>query len=171
MKKLKEFLFLFVPTIVFAVAPVIIFITSQNKNAFIGNEHYLRLLLNDGLFKTVIFNTYFYPFIFSLSIVLIFALLCHFIKYIKSRKVFYLVSVVLASVVSFISTYMNRVNYFSLPMGVYDPQYLISNSPPSISISIYDVLLALQIGFLTTFLFWLLELLVLFIKKKKSTFN
>ena len=169
MKKLKAFLFLLVPAIVFAIAPVIIFITSQNKNAFIGNEHYLRLLLNDGLFKTVIFNTYFYPFIFSLSIVLIFALLCHFIKYIKSRKVFYPVSVVLASVISFISTYMNRVNYFGLSMGVYDPQYLISNSPQPISISIYDFLLALQIGFLTTFLFWLLETFILFIKNRKST--
>ena len=171
MKKLKEFLFLLVPTIVFAIAPVIIFITSQNKNAFIGSEHYLRLLLNDDLFKTLIFNTYFYPFIFSLSIVLIFALLCHFIKYIKSRKIFFSVSVVLASVIAFFSIYLNKANYFGTPMGVYDPQYLISNSPPSISISIYDVLLALLIGFLITFIFWLLELLVLFIKKKKSTFN
>lgn len=168
MKKFKEFLFLFVPLIVFTIIPIMMFVTNQNKNAFVGYENYLRLLLNDSVFKTAIFNTYCYPIIFSLFTVVFVALLCHFIKLIKSRKVFYPVSVVLASVVAFFSTYLNKVNYFGLPMGVYDPQYLISNSPPHISISIYDVFLALQIGFLTTLLFWLVELLILFVKKKNS---
>ena len=171
MKKIKEFLLLFVPLIVLTILPIILFVTNQTENSFIGNAQYLKLFLNDSIFGNAIFNTYYKAIIFSALAVVCVALLCHFIKYIKSRKVFYPVSVVLASVISFLSTYMNRVNYFGLPMGVYDPQYLISNSPPSISISIYDVLLALQIGFLITFIFWLLELLVLFIKKKKSTFN
>lgn len=164
---------MFVPLIVLTILPIILFVTIQTENSFIGNAQYLKLFLNDSIFWNAIFNTYYKAIIFSALAVVCVALLCHFIKYIKSRKVFFLVSVVLASVISFISTYMNRVNYFGLPMGVYDPQYLISNSPPSISISIsiYDVLLALQIGFLITFMFWLLELLVLFIKKKKSTFN
>ena len=166
MKKIKEFLFLFVPLIVFTVLPIILFVT--NKNAFVSNEHYLRLLLNDSIFKTAIFNTYCYPFVFSLFTTIFVALLCHFIKLIKSRKVFYPVSVVLASVVAFFSIYLNRANYFGLPMGVYDPQYLITNTPPHISISVYDIFLALQIGFLTIFLFWLVELLISFIKKKNS---
>ena len=171
MKKFKEFLLLFVPFLVFTISPIIIFVTNLNINGFVSYEHYLRLFLNDGIFWNVIFNTYYKAIIFSALAIVCVALLCHLIKYIKSRKVFYPVSVVLASVISFLSTYMNRVNYFGLPTGVYDPQYLISNSPQPISISIYDVLLALQVGFLITFIFWLLELLVLFIKKKKSIFN
>ena len=168
MKKIKEFLLLFVPFIVFTVLPIIIFFLNQNKNAFFSNEHYLRLLLNDSVLKTAIFNTYCYSIIFSFFAVIFVALLCHFIKHIKSRKVFYPVSVILASIVTFLSAYLNRVNYFGLPMGVYNTQYLITNTPPHISISIYDIFLALQIGFLTTCLFWLVELLILFVKKKNS---
>ncbi len=168
MKKIKEFLFLFVPLIVFTVLPIIMFVANQNKNAFVMMKQYLRLLFNDSVFKTAIFNTYFYPIIFSFFAVIFVALLCHFIKHIRSRKVFYPVSVVLASVISFSIIYMNRVNYFGLPMGVYDPQYITTNTPPHISISIYDILLALQIGFLTTFLVWLVETFIMFIKSRKS---
>ena len=168
MKKFKEFLLLFVPLIVLTILPIILFVTNQTENSFIGNAQYLKLFLNDSVFKTAIFNTYFYPIIFSFFAVIFVALLCHFIKHIRSRKVFYPVSVVLASVISFSIIYMNRVNYFGLPMGVYDPQYLISNSPPPISVTIYDILLALQIGFLTTFLVWLVETFIMFIKSRKS---
>ena len=168
MKKFKEFLLLFVPLIVLTILPIILFVTNQTENSFIGNAQYLKLFLNDSIFWNAIFNTYYKAIIFSALAVVCVALLCHFIKYIKSRKVFYPVSVVLASVISFLSTYMNRVNYFGLPMGVYDPQYLITNTSPHISISVYDIFLALQIGFLTIFLFWLVELLISFIKKKNS---
>ena len=168
MKKFKEFLLLFVPLIVLTILPIILFVTNQTENSFIGNAQYLKLFLNDSIFWNAIFNTYYKAIIFSALAVVCVALLCHFIKYIKSRKVFYPVSVVLASVISFLSTYMNRVNYFGLPMGVYDPQYLISNSPPPFSVTIYDILLALQVGFLTTFLVWLVEIFILFIKSRKS---
>ena len=168
MKKFKEFLLLFVPFIVFTILPIIIFVTNLNINAFVSYEHYLRLFLNDGIFWDAIFNTYYKAIIFSALAVACVALLCHFIKYIKSRKVFYPVSVVLASVVSFLSTYMNRVNYFGAPMWVYNTQSLISNSPSPVSVTIYDILLALQISFLITFLFWLVETFISFIKNRKS---
>ena len=168
MKKFKEFLLLFVPLIVLTILPIILFVTNQTENLFIGNAQYLKLFLNDSIFWNAIFNTYYKAIIFSALAVVCVALLCHFIKYIKSRKVFYPVSVVLASVISFLSTYMNRVNYFGLPMGAYNTQYLISNSPPPFSVTIYDILLALQIGFLTTFLVWLVEIFILFIKSRKS---
>ena len=167
MKKFKEFLLLFVPFIVFTILPIIIFVANLDINAFVGYEHYLRLFLNDDIFWNAIFNIYYKAIIFSALAVVCVALLCHLIKYIKSRKVFYPVSVVLASVVSFLSTYMNSVNYFGLPIGVYSTQYLISNSHPPVAVTIYDILLALQIGFLTTFLFWLVETFILFIKNRK----
>ncbi len=169
MKKFKEFLFLFVPLIVATILPIIIFVTNQIENAFMGNEQYLRLFSNDGIFWNAIVNTYSRAIALSVFVVLFIALLCRFIKYLKSRKVFYIFSVISSTVISFFSVYLNRTNYFGLPMGVYDPQYLVSNTPPTISISVYDVLLAIQIGFLIAFLFWLLELLGLFIKKNKST--
>ena len=168
MKKFKEFLLLFVPLVVLTILPIILFVANQTENSFIGNAQYFILFMNDSIFWNSIFCTYYEAIIFSALAVVCVALLCHFIKYIKSRKVFYPVSVVLASVISFLSTYMNRVNYFGLPLGVCDSQYLISNSPPPISVTIYDILLALQIGFLTIFLVWLVETFVLFLKSRKS---
>ena len=168
MKRFKEFLFLFIPLIVSTILPVIIFVTNQTKNAFVSNAQYLRLFLEDVFFWNAIVNTYFRAIILSALVVIVIALLCHFVKCLRSRKVFYPVSVVLTSVVSFLSTYMNRVNYFGAPMWAYNTQSLISNSPPPVSVTIYDILLALQISFLTTFLFWLVETFILFIKNRKS---
>ena len=168
MKKLKEFLLLFVPLIICTVLPVVMFVSKQNVNAFVSNAHYLRMFLNDSTFKIALFNTYCYPFIFSLLSVVFVALLCYFIKYIKSRKIFYPASVILSSVVAFFCTYIDEINYFGLPMYVYyDPQYLVSKSPFYIPIT-YNILLGLQIGLLTTFLFWLVETLISFIDNRKS---
>lgn len=157
MKKFKELLFLFVPLIVFTILPIVIFIVSKTENAS------FKLFLKDGMFWNAVVNIYCKAIVFSALAVICIALLCHLIK---SRKVFYLVSTISASVVSFFSVYTLRTDYFGLPMDVYNPQSLVSDSPPPVSFSVYDLLLAFQIGFLITFLFWLLELLVLFIKNK-----
>lgn len=37
MKKFKEFLLLFVPLIVLTILPIILFVTNQTENSFIGN--------------------------------------------------------------------------------------------------------------------------------------
>ena len=168
MKKVKEFLLLFVPLIALTVLPIVLFVSNHTSDEFVSNSQYLKLFLNDGLFLNSLLNTYFVPAIISLVVVLIFALLCHFIVFLKKRKIFYPVGGMLSSLVSLGLLIINKTNYFGLPMGVYDPQYLVSNSPQSISISFYDALLAVQIGFLTTLIFWLIELLVIFIKKKKT---
>lgn len=168
MKKIKEFLLLFVPLVLLTVAPYVIFVNLRSENAFMGNAQYLRLLLNDGVFWNAVFNTYCMALIFSVLAVLCFAVLCRFIKRVKSRRVFYHVSIALASIVAFLSIYLKRVNYFGLPMGVYDPEYLISGSSPSVSVSLFDVLLALQIGVLTVLLFWLAETVILSIKSRRS---
>lgn len=144
MKKFREFLFLFVPLIVFTVLPVIIFIGNQTTISFASNNQYLKLFFKDSVFWVAILNTYYKPIVFSAFAVICFAVLCHFVKFIKSRKVFFSVSIALAGIVSF----------------------LVLNS-----VSIYAILFSLQIGFLTTFLFWLVETIFLFIKTKKSHTN
>ena len=168
MKKIKEFLLLFVPVVLLTVAPYVIFVNLRSENAFMGNAQYLRLLLNDSIFWNALINTYFNALIFSVLAVLCVVVLCRFIKRIKSRKVFYPVSIALASVVAFLSIYFNKANYFGLPMGVYDPEYLISASRPPVSVSLFDVLLALQIGTLTVLLFWLAETVIFSVKSRKS---
>ena len=168
MKKIKEFLLLFVPFALLTVVPYILFVNLRGENAFMGNAQYLRLLLNDGIFWNAVFNTYCIALIFSVLAVLCVAVLCRFIKRIKSRKIFYPVSIALASIVAFLSIYLKRVNYFGLPMGVYDPEYLISGSRPPVSVSFFDVLLALQIGVLTVLLFWLAETVIFSVKSRKS---
>jgi len=159
---------LFVPLALLTIAPYVIFVNLRSENAFMGNAQYLRLLLNDGVFWNAVFNTYCIALMFSVLAVLCVAVLCRFIKRIKSRRVFYHVSIALASIVAFLSIYLKRVNYFGLPMGVYDPEYLNSGSRPTVSVSLFDVLLALQIGVLTVLLFWLAETVILSIKSGKS---
>lgn len=168
MKKLKEFLLLFVPLLTFIALPVILFVTKRTENAFMSNAHYFKLLVNDAIFVKVIFNIYCRAIAFSFVAVACVALLCHVVKYIRSRMIFYPAAVIAASTVALFDICKDKVAYFGLPMGVYDPQYLLTNSPPPISVSASDIFLALQIGFLTTFLFWLLELLIVWIKTQRD---
>ena len=170
MKKFREFMLLFVPFVVLTVLPVVVFITRGTDSAFLSNEQYLRLLLKDGLFWSAIFNTYCIAMVFSVFTGICAALACHFIKPIKSRKVFYPVSIILASIASFCCIYTNQVTYLGLPEEMYNTQSILTNTPPSISvsISIYDILLSLQLGFFATLLFWLLEMLIVFIKTRRK---
>lgn len=165
MKKSKEFLLLFVPLIVLTVLPVILLVVDKT-NDFVGFSNSLTLLLADGIFWTALFNIYFKALAFAILAVVCIALLCHFIKRIKSRKIFYPVSVALASVVSFTSICVNKVVAFGAPMGSYDPSTLLSSAQPTFSVSVYEILLALQIGFLTTLLFWLAERIFVSVKNK-----
>lgn len=155
MKKRKEFWLLFVPLIVCTVLPILLFVTRRTESGFIGYEHYLRLLLHDSVFWTALFNTYCYAILFSVVAVIGVALVCFFIKRLKSRSVFYPVSVVLASVASFLSAYLRRVHSMSIASPV--------------SVSVYEILFALQVGFLTVWIVWLAERLFACIKNKKST--
>jgi len=173
MKKLKEFLILFVSFIVLTVLPVVIFVTTPTENAFLSNKQYLRLLLNDDLFLTALFNTYYKMIIFSVFAVLCVALLCRFIKHLKSRKVFYPAGIILASAASVFSMYMDKIRYLGLLAEEYNTQTILMNKPPalSISFSIYDILRALQVGFFVMLLFWLLETFAGFIKTRRSIPN
>lgn len=165
MKKLKEFLLLFLPLILLIGLPIVIFSFSQSGNAFISNSEYLRLFLKDGIFWDSIFYTYRNSLIYSGIAVLICVFLCHFIKPLKKRKIFYPAGVIVASVVAFITLLVSKTSYFGLPMGVYDPEYLVSNTAPKVSVSVYDVFMALQVGFFVVLLVWILETVFVFVKK------
>lgn len=147
MKKGEEFLLLFVPLLVLTVLSLVAWVIGLPETDFMGLSQYIRLLLNDRLFWRALFHIYGTAVAFSGLAVILFALLCRFIKCMTSRKVFYSISVVLSSLVTFFSAYLTA--NFSTP-------------------AVYDVLLAVQIGFLTTFLFWLAETLIVFIKARKT---
>lgn len=170
MKKFKEFLFFIIPLIVLTVLPIVLFVTNQGENAFIGNMQYLKLFLNDSTFAYAVFNTYRKPALFSTVAVLILVALKYFsiLKFLKNRKIFYFLNIALASVVSFLVLLVDKMNFFGSSMGVYDPNYIITHSPPTVSISVFDIVLALQIGIFITFVFWLIELIINFIKNKKT---
>ncbi len=86
--------------------------------------------------------------VFSALAVLCVAVLFRFKNIIKSRKIFYVVGIIAVIAVSFFTVYTDKTNYFGLPMGVYDAQYIVSGSLPDVPFSVYDLLFALQSGFL-----------------------
>lgn len=156
MKKFKEFLLLFVPLIILMIFPIVWFVTRKSSFPdFVGNWHYLELAFKDKIFWETTLCTYSKLIIFSILAVIAVALLCRFIKRLQSRKVFYPFSIVLASVFSCVGLYIDQVN-------------VAKDSILPVSLSIYEIISALQAAFFTVLLFWLFEMLFLFIKNRKS---
>ena len=167
MKRLKDFLILFIPFVVFTALPVAVFVTSTGDNAIIGNSHYMSLFLKDGLLWGALANTYIRALIFAVVYGITVAALCAFIRALRSRKIFYCACISGAGVIAFVCIFFSRKTLFGMPMGVYDPNYLINHTPTKTPISIWDILIALQIAFLTALLFFFAEIIYRALRKKK----
>lgn len=173
MKKFKEFLFFIIPLMVLTALPIVLFSINHGDNVFIGNMQYIKLFINDDVFWNAILNTYGKAVLFSFAVPLILFALSNLkvLRFLKNRKAFYSLNIVLASLVSFFVLLVNKIRLFGLPMTVYDPSSLIADSPPPVtaSISLYEIILALQIGVFTAFVFWLIERIISFVRNKKTS--
>lgn len=156
MKKTKEFLLLFIPLIVLTLVAVI---------TFVADNTHLKTFLYNPAFKMAVLGAYFGALILCVAVVLIIALLLRLIKPIRNRKMVYPVSIIVSSVTAFLSLFVNMSNIFGFPVVTYQPNTLINNVT-LVSVSVYEIVLALQISFLIAFLAWLIEQLFYLYKKR-----
>ena len=173
MKNLLKAAIFIATIIVISVVLLLLFVYApQGDVAFIGNLEYLKLFLNSGIFWAAIYNTYGGALGLSFIVIALSTLVRHLLKVrtFKSFKFYTPFNIALSGVVAFVWLLMNKVRLFGLPMGVYDPNTLVSPTAPSVtaSVSVIEVLIALQIAVFTAFVFWLVELLIGFIKSKKT---
>lgn len=171
MKKLKQALFFIIPLVVLTVLPVVIFAFAQHDASLIGNMYYLKLLFGDSIFWVAVFNTYGKAFLFSFIAVLVFTVIRLLVKrgHLNNVKVYHLINAALASVVSVIVLLVEEIKLRGWETGTYDGHSLVATIPSiSLPLSVFEVIAVLQLGVLTAFVFWLIELLVCFVKRKMA---
>ena len=141
MKKIKELLIF----IVLLITPIVVHFAVLGignlispSPSFIGFDNYIRLFLNDKTFLTVLFNTFAGQIIISFIVSAVLAVIIFSLrKKIKApRLIFYIGSIILGNVVS-----------WALPWFKH-------------------FFIALYVGIITAFVFWILELIVTLFKKR-----
>lgn len=141
MKKIKElliFIALLVTPILVHFAVLGIGNLISPSPSFIGFNNYIRLFLNDKTFLSVLFNTFAMQIIISFIVSAVLAVIIFLLrKKIKApRLIFYIGSIILGNVVS-----------WALPWFKH-------------------FFIALYVGIITAFVFWILELIIsLFVKR------
>ncbi len=143
MKKLKEALVFIISILVLVLGPIVWYATVKPKDqiVFVSNWNYIKMLIQDEIFFKVLINTYTIPICISFAVSLTLFLVHLFVKKgdFTKRRVFYPICLASASASAFVCIVM-----------------IVKNLP---AFSVYNYLLSLQVGFLVTFLIWLIELI------------
>jgi len=171
LKKFKQALFFIIPLVVLTVLPVVIFAFTQHDAFLIGNMYCLKLLFGDSIFWVAVFNTYGKAFLFSFIAVLVFTVIRLLVKCgpLNNIKIYHLINAALASIISFAILLVEKIKWFGWETGEYDGHSLLVTTPTiRLPITVFEVIAALQMGVLIAFVFWLIELLVRFVKRKKA---
>lgn len=170
MKKIKElliFIALLVTPILVHFAVLGIGNLISPDPSFIGFNNYIRLFLNDKTFLSVLFNTFAMQIIISFIVSAVLAVIIFLLrKKIKApRLIFYIGSISLGTVASLVR---NVVLFLNTPNQIPDSLANALNYKPSIfdAISLQNIFVALYVGIITAFIFWILELIVSLFKKK-----
>lgn len=182
MKKRKECLFFIVPLAILIAFPILVFASSLREADMLGSfghTDYLKLFLNDDIFWKAVFNTYgramIFSFLFSFAAISVFTLIRYRVKvrFLNRAVVYHLVHVALGSVISFVILLVKKITLLGVPTDVYAPGSLVNTTPPSVieAISVYEIVLALQVAVFTAFVFWLIELAVYSVKSRKAKEN
>lgn len=151
MKKLKEALIFIVSIVVLVFGPVVWYALQPTDGVvFVSNWNYLKMFFKDEMFLKALINTYTIPICVSFVVALTLFLVHLFVKkgYFAKRVVFYPICLASTSASAFVFIVMivKEVNIFS----------------------VYNYLLSLQVGFLVTFLIWIIELIAKSILAKKG---
>ena len=139
MKKLKEFLIFIISLAVLIAGPLLwfVFYNQNDQISFISNWNYLKLFVKDGSLFNAVFNSYLLPALISFSVLLILLFV------IKNRKLLYPVCIVSSMLIAFIY----NVIFYEI---AYQQMYVVT---------VYDVIIFLQVAVFTTFIIWLIELI------------
>jgi len=141
MKKLKEALIFIISILVLVFGPIVWYAAStpKDQSVFVSNWSYLKMFFKDELFLKALVNTYTIPICVSFAAALTLFLIYSFVKKgcFAKRKIFYPVCLVSAIASAFVVIVM-------MAKGI----------------SVYNCLLSLQVGFVVTFLIWIIELII-----------
>ncbi len=148
MKKLKEFLFFLISFIILSVFSIIFFIM-QLKNVdvigFIGSTQYLELMLKDPTFIIALINSYIPPVIIGVVLGAVYKVITFTLRknITITRKLDYIILLAIGFVVPviYIIALTKRFDFTN------------------------NLVFALQVSLITTFIYWLIELAVSKFKK------
>ncbi len=143
MKKLKEFLFFLIPFIILSVFSIIFFIM-QLKNVdvigFMGSTQYLELMLKDPTFIIALINSYIPPVIIGVVLGAVYKVITFTLRknITITRKLDYIILLAIGFVVPviYIIALTKRFDFTN------------------------NLVFALQVSLITTFIYWLIELAV-----------
>ena len=161
MKKVKELLFFTLPLIALAVLWVFLFPWEDVE--------FLRDVFGDIMFRRFVFSICGKAFVFSFVLVFLFTFFRHKTERRLCRELPFpsLWNVFLGSLAAAIVFVVERNRIFGLPTAAYDATYLVKSAGfIGGRITGLDIVAALQTGFLSSFLFWGMELL--FSRRKKK---
>lgn len=160
MKKVKEALFFVIPLIGITTLTFILFCLRRQLGGavFGGRLYYFELLLQDTTFWPALGNTYVKPLLVALGAILVVTVLRFFVRS-KTWKRFLVcqfVNILLGSASAF--------GYFLIMLrgsiGMFASAYSAVESTQSTllsllqSVTVFDVITALQVGVFAAFLFW-----------------
>lgn len=158
MKKIKEFLIFPSAVILLIGLFIVLFLIIVPSDAFYGGWEYLKLMITDKLFISAVFITFSIPSLVSLclsSLGMLILFILNFNKKIEAkRKNYYITAAVISAIASF--------GYFAL---FTDALKITDELNVSLQMGIFAVIFSLLISIIIAFVFWIIELIVIGIKK------
>ena len=158
MKKFKEFIFLPISVIVILFLFVGMFFMLVPDDAYYSNGEYLKLLLQDEMFLSAMFNTFFIPSLVAIGTSVLGTVVMLLLKYVKkmniTRKHYFITLFVLSIASSFA--------VFAFFTSALDKTAELNTS---VQMGIFAFIFAVIISVFVTYLFWFIELIVILIKK------
>jgi len=176
LKTFKQLLCFIIPFVVSAGLLLVLYLPmEQSEPKFISNENYLRLLLNDSVFLTAIFNTFCVSLLIGLFAAAILAAVRFFtLKFVKSKRLnrlFSPLSVVVTSVVIYSVSIGRMISVVGFPSENYTAQTILLHLTDTASIrpnyfNFPLLLLSVLPGSLFAFFIWIIDRI--FFKKLKQ---
>lgn len=178
MKRIKELLWFVIPIVGFSIAMLLLWLFPATNESFsppkfAGQGYYLKLLLSDPIFLKGLANTYGLSMLCGLAGIAIFTLITLLLKSKVriTRPLYYAVSGIIGSIGASIFIFCTVVMYRASRIVAVGIGYAVEYPSIFESITLYDILMALQCGVLAVFVVWIVEMvcrLIRRIKEKKA---
>lgn len=158
MKKFKEFLYFPLITVLLIIIFFGLFILTNPNNSYSGNLEYLTYMLSQDYFSTLLYTTFFVPYLISLAATFISNLVMFFLKFVAKknieRKNFYYVMPVVTVIITL------GIFYFFT-----DAFVGLTNVSLSTQTAMYTLIFAMIVATFVTFSYWVIELITYLISK------
>lgn len=175
MKKIKELVCFLIAIAILWLLPLagILYVNLlADAPAFVGLQNYIRLFLNDPIFITALFNTYWLLLLFGTVSVAVFSLIVYLLrkKATIRRPAYFVGCALVGSVGALIGRMGQQAALLASSDSVTDAVDTIYSHIGGLRpgafelIRITDVLGALQVGVLIAFLVWIIERIVGIVK-------